>query len=56
MFPPVNAPSCNKVIIPDMILGKLESFAEYEKGNIIDYAKCEQDEAAIFTVIHTLWR
>ena len=55
-IPACQCPSCNKVIIPDMILGKLESFAECEKGNIIDYAKCEENEAAIITATHTFFR
>ena len=54
----VNVPACQclqckKVIVPDLILGKLEAYAEWESGKIIDYAKCEQKEAEIFTVVHT---
>lgn len=29
--PAYKCPSCNKVIVPDLILGKLEAFAEWEK-------------------------
>lgn len=47
--PAYKCPSCNKVIVPDLILGKLEAFAEWEKSNIIDYTKCEQMEAEIFS-------
>lgn len=52
--PACKCPKCNKVIVPDLISGKLEAFAEWESGNIVDYAKCEQNEAEIFTVLHTL--
>ena len=52
--PAYKCPSCNKVIVPDLILGKLEAFAEWEKSNIIDYTKCEQMEAEISTVVHNL--
>ena len=54
--PACKCPKCNNVVVPDLILGKLEAFAEWESGKIVDYTKCEQKEADIFTVIHTLFR
>lgn len=50
--PACKCPKCNNVVVPDLVMGKLEAFAEWEKSNIVDYAKCEQNEAEIFTVLH----
>lgn len=33
--PAYKCPSCNKVIVPDLILGKLEAFAEWEKSKVL---------------------
>jgi len=51
--PACKCPSCNNVVVPDLILGKLGTFAEQEKGNVIDYKKCEEQEAEILTVLDT---
>ena len=51
--PAYKCPQCNNVIVPDLILGRLETYAERETGQIIDYAKCEREEAETLTVLHT---
>ena len=45
--------SCGNALIPDLVLSKLDAYAEWVKSNVIDYAKCEQNEAEIFAVLHT---
>jgi len=49
--PACQCPCCNNVLISDLVLGKLETFAAQEKGNVIDYVKCEEKEAEVLTVL-----
>lgn len=51
--PAYQCPQCNNIMIPDLVREKLGAFAEWEKGSIVDYAKCEQNEADIFATLHT---
>lgn len=51
--PACQCPQCNNIIISDFVIEKLGAFAEWEKGLVVDYAKCEQNEAEIFATLHT---
>lgn len=51
--PAHKCPDCNDIIISDLVMEKVKAFAEWESSQIVDYAQCEQNEAEIFTVLHT---
>ena len=44
---------CDRITIDDLAMEKVKAFAEWESSQVVDYAQCEQNEAEIFTVLHT---
>lgn len=49
--PAFKCPVCYNMVIPDSILRKLNAFAALDSSNTVDYAKCEQEEAAVIAAL-----
>ena len=55
----VNVPACqclqcSNVIVPDMVLERLKGFAVRECENVVDFAKCQQQEEDDYIVLNML--
>lgn len=52
--PACQCPQCNDIIVPDIIMSKLKGYTAWEDGNIVDFAKHEEQETADFVALHMM--
>ena len=52
--PACQCPICSNVIVPDSVLERLKGFAVRERENVVDFAKCQQQEEDDYIVLNML--